>query len=259
MAAPTPTGLKSKFIRATKVGMGWDFTVGATKYELERATVTGGPYTSLSATITDTSFIDTTALANTKYFYRVSAFDTVGQGSFSAEVEIATAEANEPILDRAESDIIELIPDMTIANGFNFDWSDRVNIADIAKNDVFPALVKFEWDPEEINNDDEEGVDAQTYINEVEFMMECVGKLSTNPTNPRNAIRSTLNKMRDDIVALFGQNHSLKEFSGILTIMYSRARRITPGSGDIKKSMRLQVWFTLRYMQDRLNPLLVAC
>jgi len=258
MPPATPTGLKSSFVRGTKVGMEWDFTAGTIKYELERATVTGGPYTSLSATIAAQSFIDSTAVADTKYFYRVIAIDTLPSPA-SAEFELTTAEANEPILDRAESDIIELIPDMTIANGFNFDWSDRVNIADIAKNDVFPALVKFEWDPEEINNDDEEGVDAQTYINEVIFMMECVGKLSTNPTNPRNAIRSTLNKMRDDMVGLFGQNHSLKPFSGILTIMYDRARRVTPGSGDIKKSMRLQVWFTLRYMQDRLNPLLVAC
>src|ERR1700691_5184285 len=50
----------------------WNASTGATSYNVERSTSSGGPYTTISSP-TSTSFVDTTVTNGTKYFYVVSA------------------------------------------------------------------------------------------------------------------------------------------------------------------------------------------
>jgi len=78
---------------AHSVDVAWDPSVSATLqgYNVYRSTVTGGPYTKLSATLSPTTllFTDTTPVSGKKYFYVVTAVDTSGaESSASSEVAV---------------------------------------------------------------------------------------------------------------------------------------------------------------------------
>jgi cellulose 1,4-beta-cellobiosidase len=59
-------------------------------YNVYRATVTGGPYTLLGNSGTNLTFPDTTGIAGTKYFYVVTAVDTLGNESVNSNEASAT-------------------------------------------------------------------------------------------------------------------------------------------------------------------------
>ncbi len=66
--------------------MTWMATNGATSYNVRRSTSSGGPYTNI-ASVTNTSFLDTTAQANTAYYYVVQAIGaTVSANSYELSV-----------------------------------------------------------------------------------------------------------------------------------------------------------------------------
>ena len=77
---------------AHSVDVAWDASVSSTLqgYNVYRSTVTGGPYTKLSATLSPTTllFTDTTPVSGKKYFYVVTAVNTSGAES-SASTEAA--------------------------------------------------------------------------------------------------------------------------------------------------------------------------
>ncbi len=65
---PAPTGLVATAGNA-QVSLSWTASSGATSYNVKRATVTGGPYTTI-ASPTTTSHTDTTVVNGTTYYYR---------------------------------------------------------------------------------------------------------------------------------------------------------------------------------------------
>jgi len=82
---PSPVGLK---ITAgnVRIALSWTATEEATSsYKVKRATVSGGPYTTI-ATPATTSYTDTTAVDGTTYYYVVSAVNKLGEGANSAEI-----------------------------------------------------------------------------------------------------------------------------------------------------------------------------
>src|SRR5207244_12710848 len=73
-------GLAAQATAANNVNLSWTASSGATSYTVQVATVSGGPYTVLSAPgFTLTTFDHTTAGANIVYYYQVLA--TNGSGS----------------------------------------------------------------------------------------------------------------------------------------------------------------------------------
>ncbi len=83
-AAPTvPLNLVAN-TNATKIFLNWTNALGATSYNVKRAFVTGGPYTQISSTVTN-SFTDTNVINGLAYFYVVSASNLGGEGVDSAE------------------------------------------------------------------------------------------------------------------------------------------------------------------------------
>jgi hypothetical protein len=91
----TPTGLNATAGNA-QVGLNWTAVIGATSYNVKRATVNGGPYT----TITNVSTASSTdnGLANgTTYYYVVSAVNGGGESANSIQAN-ATPQAVIPIL-----------------------------------------------------------------------------------------------------------------------------------------------------------------
>jgi fibronectin type 3 domain-containing protein len=85
MSVPAvPAGLAAAPGNA-QVMLSWMASSGATGYNVQRSTTTGGPYTQIS-TPTVTNFTDTGLTNGTKYFYVVSASNSVGQSANSAQV-----------------------------------------------------------------------------------------------------------------------------------------------------------------------------
>jgi len=88
--------------------LGWDLTDNAPHYNVKRATTAGGPYTTLvttgRATTNDlglissagASYVDTTAVAGTAYYYVISAVNGTVEGPNS--LEVCTNAANRPAI-----------------------------------------------------------------------------------------------------------------------------------------------------------------
>jgi len=84
-----PTGLTATAGNA-QVVLSWTASTGAASYNVKRATVSGGPYTTIatnsSTYINPTSYTDTTVTNGTTYYYVVSAVNATGESVNSAEV-----------------------------------------------------------------------------------------------------------------------------------------------------------------------------
>src|SRR5258706_5883729 len=84
VVSPAPSGVKAT-AGNTQVSLAWNTSSGATSYHVKRATTSGGPYTQVAAP-TVTSDTDTGLTNGTAYFYVVSAVNSAGESSNSAEV-----------------------------------------------------------------------------------------------------------------------------------------------------------------------------
>jgi len=80
-----PTGL-SATPGVAQISLSWMTVSGATGYNLKRSTNSGGPYTTIAANTSSTSYVDSGLQANTTYFYVVSALNAVGESANSAQV-----------------------------------------------------------------------------------------------------------------------------------------------------------------------------
>ncbi|MBV8805689.1 MAG: cellulose binding domain-containing protein [Sinobacteraceae bacterium] len=83
---PTPTGLTATAGNG-QVTLTWTASTGAVSYNVERSTVSGGPYTTVG-TPTTTGFTDTSVANGTTYFYVVNAADLAGPSGNSTQVSV---------------------------------------------------------------------------------------------------------------------------------------------------------------------------
>jgi autotransporter-associated beta strand protein len=82
-APPAPSGLSATGSNAV-VNVSWNASSGATSYHLKRATVNGGPYTTIQ-TLAGTSYNDTAVVNGTTYYYVVSAVNAGGESANSTQ------------------------------------------------------------------------------------------------------------------------------------------------------------------------------
>ncbi|MEO5916425.1 MAG: cellulase family glycosylhydrolase [Luteolibacter sp.] len=93
VAPPTPGGLAATAGNA-QVGLTWNASSGATSYNVKRATVNGGPYSTVTS-VTGTGFTDTGLVNGTTYYYVVSALNSGGESGNSTQAS-ATPQAAAP-------------------------------------------------------------------------------------------------------------------------------------------------------------------
>ncbi|WP_052339923.1 cellulase family glycosylhydrolase [Gorillibacterium massiliense] len=79
-----PTGLTAAAGNA-QVALSWTSSSGATSYNVKRATVSGGPYTTVATGVTATSYTNTGLTNGTAYYYAVSAVNSAGESANSAQ------------------------------------------------------------------------------------------------------------------------------------------------------------------------------
>lgn len=80
-----PAGLTATAGNA-KVELSWTASSGATSYNVKRATTSGGPYTTVAAGVTATSYTNTGLANGTTYYYVVSEVNSAGESANSAQV-----------------------------------------------------------------------------------------------------------------------------------------------------------------------------
>ncbi len=82
--AAVPEGVYA-FTGNNSITVAWDDSPVASSYNVKRATVSGGPYTSVYTT-NQTYYVDTDLEDDTEYYYVISAVNPVGESDISAEV-----------------------------------------------------------------------------------------------------------------------------------------------------------------------------
>ncbi|HUZ08089.1 MAG TPA: carbohydrate-binding protein [Candidatus Paceibacterota bacterium] len=90
--AATPTGL-SATAGIEQVALKWSASANATSYNVKRATTGGGPYTTV-ANVTTTNYTDTRLVGRTKYYYVVSAVNSLAGESDNSAAVNGTPTAN---------------------------------------------------------------------------------------------------------------------------------------------------------------------
>jgi hypothetical protein len=84
-AAPAPLLITAGNNQST---LNWTAPVGATSYNVKRATAVGGPYVTI-ANVNALTYIDTAAANCTTYFYKVSAINNIGEGADSSPASLS--------------------------------------------------------------------------------------------------------------------------------------------------------------------------
>ncbi|MEO7101622.1 MAG: fibronectin type III domain-containing protein [Luteolibacter sp.] len=92
-APSAPIGLAATGGNA-QVALTWNISSGATSYNVKRATVNGGPYSTITS-VTGAGFTDSSLANGTTYYYVVSASNAGGESSNSAQAS-ATPQAPAP-------------------------------------------------------------------------------------------------------------------------------------------------------------------
>jgi hypothetical protein len=87
---PSPTGLVATAVAADQINLTWIASSNATSYNLQRATVSGGPYTNTATDVVGTNYSDTGLAPATTYYYRVTAVNYIGEGDPSLKADATT-------------------------------------------------------------------------------------------------------------------------------------------------------------------------
>jgi DNA-binding beta-propeller fold protein YncE/fibronectin type 3 domain-containing protein len=78
-----------------QVSLSWNASSGATSYNVKRSTTSGGPYSTIATGVASTSFLDTTVVNGTTYYYVVTAVNAAGESGNSNQAS-ATPQLQPP-------------------------------------------------------------------------------------------------------------------------------------------------------------------
>ena len=117
-APPAPTGLTPTVVSSSQINLSWNASTGATSYNVKRATVSGGPYTTIASGVTATSYSDTGLSASTTYYYVVSAVNANGESANSSQVSATTSAGGTP-----PPVPTGLTPTVISSNQINLSWN----------------------------------------------------------------------------------------------------------------------------------------
>jgi poly(hydroxyalkanoate) depolymerase family esterase len=74
-----PISLTAEWVSSTQVDLMWTASAGATSYNVKRSATSGGPYSTIAASVTTTSYSDTDVINGKVYYYVVSANTASGE------------------------------------------------------------------------------------------------------------------------------------------------------------------------------------
>lgn len=85
-----PANLAATPVSTTEIALSWAAAPRASSYTVKRASVSGGPYTTVASKVSGTSFLDSALAPATTYYYVVSAVNVRGESANSVETSAAT-------------------------------------------------------------------------------------------------------------------------------------------------------------------------
>ena len=99
-----PTNLVASTVSSVQINISWTAAPNAHHYQVERAGISGGPFTVLNSNVPGTTLSDNSAVGVKAYLYRVRAADASGNLSATSNVDLATAIVfeDDPLPDRAK-------------------------------------------------------------------------------------------------------------------------------------------------------------
>jgi fibronectin type 3 domain-containing protein len=89
LTAP-PSALSATVLSSSQIALSWPASAGATSYNVKRALVSGGPYTSIASGVTATGYTDSGLAGTTTYYYVVSSVSGGGESTASSQVAATT-------------------------------------------------------------------------------------------------------------------------------------------------------------------------
>src|SRR6185369_1916184 len=96
-SAPTapaaPSGLTASVVSASQINLTWaDNSTNETGFNVERATSSAGPWTTIATTGSNVVAFSSTGLTgSTAYYFRVRAFNSAGASAYTATVSATTS------------------------------------------------------------------------------------------------------------------------------------------------------------------------
>jgi hypothetical protein len=140
---------------------------------------------------------------------------------------------------------------MKKTDSYNFNWK-TINQPDEALGDFPRAIIHH---AAENCIDEMTGQDAQSYTNNVVFVIQVKGSQGWND-NANFMIRSNLRLALDDLKKLFGQDTSIN--GTCEAVMYRSSQVIPINQNDIQRPSHMNTNWMVRYAQDRIDPLAVS-
>jgi fibronectin type 3 domain-containing protein len=88
-----PASLSATSVSASQINLTWNATTNTASYNVKRSTTNGGPYAVVATGVTATNYNDTGLAAASTYYYVVSAVNSGGESTNSAQASATTAVA----------------------------------------------------------------------------------------------------------------------------------------------------------------------
>ncbi|MDR1257495.1 MAG: fibronectin type III domain-containing protein [Spirochaetaceae bacterium] len=125
----TPQNITAAVHSENSIAVSWQKVSGATRYRVYRGASVDGGYSPLSPDTPEPAFIDTGLSADTDYFYKVKAFNGIGEGSLSEEYAVAAIKKPQPPAEIS-------VTSGTVAGSLSVSWEA---VADAASYMVYRA------------------------------------------------------------------------------------------------------------------------
>ncbi len=121
---PFPPGGLGATAGTGEVALNWAASSGATGYNVERSTTSGGPYTTVAAGVTGTSYTDTGVANGTPYYYVITGLDVAQQSGNSNQVAMTPLAVPSGLTAAAGNQQVTLSWNSAVgATGYNLDRS----------------------------------------------------------------------------------------------------------------------------------------
>lgn len=166
---------------------------------------------------------------------------------------IVYADPGTPILTNAEAQMLALVDGMSVVSGYHYDWGDS-DQPDDALDTAVNAVIDRADSPFEQNDDDPDGAHAGAYLNMSFYRVTVRGELTTEESLPRWKIMAVWNKLLDDLKKRFGSGDGSTLNGVVQHMQYMKADIFLEEAGDQFKPGRMETTWSVRYIQDRVDP-----